>query len=93
MRILLNFSPNVGHKGGRFSKILLKKGLEFVLSKKDNTIAFNLGLVLLLIEVNLILEEQSHKKNTLGACSTDCVEIVLTLWKKVIILPMRATIV
>lgn len=57
LRISLDFSLDADHKGGGFCKILPKKGFEFVSSKKDSTIAINLSLVLLLVEVDLILDE------------------------------------
>lgn len=57
LRILLNLSPDANHKGGRFSKTLPKKNFEFVLSRRNGTVAFNLGLVLFTKKVDLILEE------------------------------------
>lgn len=57
LRILLNFSPNASHKGGRFSKALPKKNFEFVPSRRNGTVAFNLGLVLLPKDVDLMSKE------------------------------------
>lgn len=57
LRILFNFCLNIGYKQGRFSKFLLKKGVKFVLSKKNGIVVFNLSLILLLAEVNLILRK------------------------------------
>lgn len=62
VKVLLDLSSDAGYKSGRFSKTLLEKSLEFVPSKRDSTFTFNLGLVLLLAEVNLISEEQVLKK-------------------------------
>lgn len=79
MRISLDVYPDASQKGGRFSKTLLEKGLQFDPSRRDGTVAFNLGLVLLPTEVNFILEEQSRKKNAFRACGTSYVEMILTL--------------
>lgn len=57
LEILLNFSLNIYHKCDRFSKTLLEKGFKFVLYKKNNTIAFNLSLVLLSAEIDPIAKE------------------------------------
>lgn len=57
LRILFNLNPDAYHKGGRFSKVLPKKYLKFVLSKKNGIIIFNLDLVLLPIKVDLILKK------------------------------------
>lgn len=54
LRILFNLSPDVAHKSDRCSKTLLKIDFEFVPNRRDNTIALNLGLILLLIEVDPI---------------------------------------
>lgn len=66
-RISLDFCPDAGHKDDRFSKALPKKSFKFVPSKRNNTIAFNLDLVLLPAKVDFILEEQSRKKDALKA--------------------------
>lgn len=55
--IPLNPSPDVGFKQSQFSKTLLKEGFKFVSNKGDGIITFNLSLVLLLLEVNLILKK------------------------------------
>lgn len=79
LRILLNLSPNIDQKQSRFSKTLCFK---FVLSKKDNTIAFNLSFVLLSAEVDLIQKKQGFKKDTFKACDTDRIKIILLLSTK-----------
>lgn len=63
LRIPLDLSLDAGHKGDGFSKALLKKSLEFILSRRDSTIIFNLGLVLLLVKVNSILEKCNRKED------------------------------
>lgn len=55
--IPLNLSLDANHKSGKFTKVLPKKGLEFILNRRNNIIAFKLGLMLLPMEVNLILEK------------------------------------
>ena len=57
LEIPLDLGPNVSYKQGRFSKILLKEGLEFVLNKKNGIVTFNLRFILLPAEINPILEE------------------------------------
>lgn len=57
LEISLNLSPNTCHKGCGFSEILLKKSFEFISSKEIGTVIFNLGLVLLPVKVDPILEE------------------------------------
>ena len=57
LEISLDFSPDIGHKRGGFSETLPEKSLKFVLNKRAGTIIFNLGLMLLLVEVDLISEE------------------------------------
>lgn len=70
-----------------------KKGFEFISSRKDGTVRFNFGLMLLPVEVHFILKEQDCKKYVLGARGTGHVEMVLALLTKVVILYIGATIV
>lgn len=84
LRILFNFSPDVGHKCGRFSKTLSKKGLEFILYRKNTTVVLNLSLMLLLVEIDFILKKQGCKRDALLAYSTGYVKIVLILLTKVV---------
>lgn len=93
LKILLNLSPDADHKGVRFFEILVKKGFEFVSSKKSNTIIFNLDFILLPAETNLILEKQSCKKDELETCGIYHVKIVLALLTKVVALYIRVTII
>lgn len=55
--ILLYFCLDISYKQYGFFETLLKKNLEFVLSKENSTAALNLGLVLLPVEVDPISEE------------------------------------
>lgn len=56
-KIPLNLSLDISYKQDEFFKILLEKNLEFVSSRRNNIVSFNLGLVLLLIKVDLIIEK------------------------------------
>lgn len=93
LRIPLYLSPDAGYKYNRFLKTLLKKGLEFVLSKRDGTVAFNLSFVLLLVEVTLILEKQVYKKDALKTCDIGRVKIIFLISTKIVAFHIRATIV
>lgn len=86
LRIPLNLSSNIDHKQNKFLKILLKKNLEFVVSRGNDTIVFNLSFVLLLAKVNLIPKEQDYKKDALVAYSTICIKIIFTVLTKVVAL-------
>lgn len=77
--MLLNLILNVGYKQGKISKTWSKKWLKFVLYSKNNTIVLNLNLILLLIEVDLILEEWSYKKEALMDCDISRVKIIVIL--------------
>lgn len=92
LKISLDFNPDATYKGSRFSKILPKKGFEFIPSRKNSTITLNWSFVLLLAKIDLILEEQDEKKDTLRARSTDYVKIVFILLTKVVTLYMKAII-
>lgn len=87
--IPLNPGPDTGYKRGRFPKTLLEKGLKFVLNREGSTVAFNMGFVLLLAEIDLIMEKCSYKRYTLRACDTSCVKIILGLSTKVVVLYMK----
>lgn len=67
LKISLKFSPDADYKDGQFSKTLPKEGLEFVLSERNATVTFNLGLLLLPMEFDLISEEQGYVGNVFGA--------------------------
>lgn len=57
LRIPLDLSLDAGHKGSGFSKTLIEKGLEFVQNRGPSTVIFNLNLVFLPVELDLVLEE------------------------------------
>lgn len=90
---LFNLGPDASHKQDEFSKALLEKGLKFVPSSGDGTIALNLDFLLLSLKVGLILEEQSCKNDTLIAYSTSYVKIVFRLSIEVKALHIKVFIV
>lgn len=57
LKILLDLCLNASHKGGGFSKVLSEKSFEFLSSRKNSTVTFNMGFVLLLVEVDFIPEK------------------------------------
>lgn len=77
MKIPHNFGLDAGHKQGRFPKILSEKNLEFILSKECSIIVFDLSLIKLLVEIDLVMREPSCKKLELRACSTSRIKIIL----------------
>lgn len=82
LRISHDLSQDAGYKGGRFSKNLREKVLEFLPSKRDSTIAFKLGLILLLTKVDPIPEKQCRKKDAFSAYTTSRVEKFLICQEK-----------
>lgn len=70
-----------------------EKSFEFILIKKENTVAFNLSFVLLLAKIDFILEEQNSKENAFRARSIGCLEKILTLLTKIISLYIQDFIV
>lgn len=83
MGILFNFSLDTCYKQNRFSKILLEKGLKFILSRENSTIAFNLSLILLVVEIYLVIKKQDCKKNIFKIYAIGYIKIVFTLQVKV----------
>lgn len=55
LKILIDFSSDASYENDRFFETLAEKSLKFVANKRNGTIAFNLGLVLLPVEVDPIL--------------------------------------
>lgn len=53
-----------------FSKVLSEKSLKFILSRKNDTIVFKFGLILLPMKAGSIPEKQSCKKYALVDYST-----------------------
>lgn len=93
LRISLDSSLNAGYKDIGFSKALFKNGFELISSRRDGTVIFNLGLVLLPIEINPILKKQHCTKDALGARGNGFVKMVHALLTKIITLYMGAIIV
>lgn len=93
LKISLNFSPNTGHKEGEFFETLSEKSFELVPSRKDGTVIFNLGLVLLPAKVDSIPEERGCKGDALGACGIDHIKTGIALFIEVVALYVEANIV
>ena len=91
--ILLDLGLDANYKQGGFSKILLKKGLQFALSSANGIVAFNLSFVLLLMEVNPVFKKQGREGDAFIARSSSHIKMILTLFIKVIALYIRALIV
>lgn len=85
LEILLNLCLDINHKQGGFSEIFLKKSLEFFPSKGDDTIVFNLSLVLLPAKIDPLAEKQGCEGNMFEACDTGHVEIILILLIKIVV--------
>lgn len=93
LEILFNFYLNIGCKQGGFFETLLKKNLKLLLNKRDDTIAFNLSLILLLAKVDFISKKQGCKRDALVTYGIGHVKIIFALSTKVIILYMWASII
>lgn len=52
--VYFNLTPYIIHKRSRFSETFLEKGFEFVPYRGSGPVTFNPGLMLLLVEVDLI---------------------------------------
>lgn len=90
--IPLNLSLDVSYKRGRFSKTLPNKGLELAPSK-GGAIVFDLSFMLLSAEINLVAEDQSHKKHMLRARDTGHIRIILVLPTEIVTLQVRTFMV
>ena len=93
LKIPLNLGLDASYERDRFSEILLEKGLEFVLSRRNSIIVFNLSFILLLVKINPVLEKQSCKNDAFVVRTFGRVKIILTLLIKVIVLYMRVSMI
>ena len=91
--IPLNLESDVGHKQEGFSEALSEKGFELIPSEKGGLVALNLGLVLLLADVDLIPKKRGYKGDALVAFGTDCIKMILALLTKVVALHVQALII
>lgn len=82
-----------GYKQGKFSKTLLEKDLKFISSREDSTVAFDLGLMLLPAEINLVAEEHSCKEYMLSTSGISRVKVIFVLLIKVIALYMNTSVI
>lgn len=86
LEILLNLDPDIGYRQSGFSKTWSKKSLKFIPSRRNDTVAFNLSLVLLPVKIDFIPKKQSRKRDTLVAHSIGYIKIIFALLIKVITL-------
>lgn len=90
---MFHFALDAVYKHGKFSEVLLKKGLQFVPNRKDGIGAFHSSFVLLPVEINFFLKEQGCKKDALVACGTGHIKIILALSTKVITFYLQTFII
>lgn len=83
-KISLNLGSDISYKQNRFSKILSEKNLKFIPNRRGNSIAFDLSLVLLPIEIDLIIKEKSWKENIFTIYGNGYIKIIFTLLIKVV---------
>ena len=76
--ILFDLCLDISYKQDGFFKTFLKEGIEFIPSKGDSIVAFNQSFVLLPVEVNPIIKEQSCKRDLFIDYRSGFVEIILT---------------
>lgn len=88
LEISHNPTSDIGYKYSKFSKTLLEKSPEFVSSRRDGIVIFNLDLILLLTKVNSISNKHGYKMDTLAICGIDYIKIVFVLPIKGITLNM-----
>lgn len=84
MGVTLNLTPNIVYKCSKFSEAFPKKCLKLVLSGRNGHVTFDLGLILLSVKVNPILEKQSCKKDAFITLGPISFEMVLALSTKVV---------
>ena len=70
---------------------MTKEGLELLLSDRDCALSFILPLILLSTEVDMVMQEEYWKKNTVGALGSSGGKVILILLAKVIIFYVRLT--
>lgn len=83
LRIPLNLSPDAITNMIDFRRLYLKKVLKFFLSRKSDTVACNMSLVLLPVKIDLIVKEQNRKKHAFKARGSGRIKIILVLPTKV----------
>lgn len=88
-----NLTPDIIHKGGRFSNAFPQKGLELVLSQKCRPVAFDPSLVLLPAEVDSLTKDRGCKKYAFEALSSNNIEMVFALLAEVIPLHLRVLMI
>lgn len=84
LEVSLNFILDIVYKHSRFSKIVSKKSLKFVLGKRNGPITFDLGLILLPVKIDPLIKEQNCKKYAFGTFCTSGFEMIFILPIKVV---------
>lgn len=83
LEIPLDLIADVVHKWSRFIKIFSQKNLKFVSKKRNNSIVFDLGLVLLPTKVGLV-SKKKLQKDALVALGFSSIEMIFKLLTKII---------
>lgn len=93
LEISFNLYPNISYEQVKFSETLPKKGVKFVPSREDSTIALNLSFVLLPAGVDPVAKKQDCKKNLFKTHGTDYVKMIFILLAEIVILYMQSFII
>lgn len=64
----------------------MEKNFKFIPNSRITAFAFNLSFALLPAKIDFVIEKQRCKKNAIKAYDTGCIEMILALPTKVIIL-------
>lgn len=83
--VLFNIILDDVYKPSRFFKVFPKKNLKFVPYKKGGSVTFDLSLILLSVEVDLIPEKWGYKKCMFVAFGFSDFKMVLGLSTEIVI--------
>lgn len=89
LKVPLNLTPNIIHKGSRFSQTFLEKSLKFFPYKGGGPILFDTDLILLPAEVDPIPEKRDCKRDAFIAFGFSSFEMVLALLIEIIAFYMQ----
>ena len=84
--VLPDNSPDGVDKSLGFAQALMKKSLEFFLANKNVSLVFYLTLVLLPAKQGSILQENTHKRNSIWVFGTGVGKVIFALQEEIIIL-------
>lgn len=85
IKIILNFYLNAYYKQNKFFKILSKKNLKFISSRRNNIVTFNLSFILLLTKVNSNSKKYINKKEIFITRDFTYIKMIFILFKKIVI--------